>query len=146
MDRRFERVWEKLQARRHAGEPLPDILKHASSRELIAMLAAGASHDAVTANAIATELLNRQERAPFLGAFLVAVSITLATFVVDTLLTGTPLFTLTASSTRGYVLAALTSGVAAFSLLMYLSWRGKARWAARMLLRARMRRRGGREI
>ena len=146
MDRRFGEVWKEMDSRRRAGEPLPDVLRRAPTRDLIAALAAAGERDPVAANALATELLNRQARAPFLGAFLVCVGVVAATFVVDTVLTGDPLLVLAESSLRGYVMAALTSVLGLLSLLLYVSWRGRIRWPAALLHSARLRRgRGGRD-
>ena len=142
MDSRFKHAWRDIDARRRAGEPLAVLLRKAPTRDVIAALAGAAADDPVAANAIATELLNRQARAPFLGVFLVCTGFTLATFVVDTILTGNPLLVLAESSARGYIMAGLSALVAAFALLMYVSWRGRVRWTGG-LARVLTRRRGG---
>jgi hypothetical protein len=143
MDRRFRQVWEDMDARRRAGEPLSAMLRKAPTRDVIAALAGVGDQDPVAANVIATELLNRQARAPFFGAFLVCIGIAIATFVVDTILTGGPIHVLSESSARGYVMAGLSASVGVVALLMYVSWRGHLRWTRALLARVQARRRGG---
>lgn len=144
MDIRFQHAWEELAARREAGERMPDLLLKARTRDLIGALAGSAAQDPVAANAIATELLNRQLRAPFLGAFLVGVGLIVATFVVDEILTDAPLFALSESSTRGYVVTAIAAVVACFSLVMLLAWRRRSGGILHgLLIRHEARKRGG---
>lgn len=122
MDRRYAQAWEDIHARRRSGEPMSAILRHAPSKDLVAALAAVGKDDPVAANAIATELLNRQVRAPFLGAFLVSASLAIAVFVTDYVDTGTWVFL--EGGTRATLLALVSVLTAVFSLLVYGLWRG----------------------
>lgn len=89
MDARFKRVWNGFDRRRDAGETLPEILRKATAQELVAALAsAPPPGDAVAANAIATELLNRLRVARILGfAFLLPV-FAVAVILADAYITG----------------------------------------------------------
>lgn len=137
VDRRFVKVWEDIGARRQAGEPLQDILKRCTTSDLVAALAGAGEEDPVAQNAMATEVLNRQARAPFLGAFLVSLSFFVGVFVFDVLFTEGPL--LAEASLRAYALAAMAGVSAAVSGVMWFAWRGHFRAPSRWLHRLRRR-------
>jgi len=118
---RFEGSWDAL-ARIPAGPGRAAALRHAPSRALIAALSAGAGRDPAFANAIATELLNRQQRAPFFGAFVASATFAVAIVVVDLLDTGTP-FTLEGGPHEA-LMEVLTLAMAGLSLLAFFLWRG----------------------
>jgi hypothetical protein len=135
MDRRYVEAWERLRARRASGEPLPAILRGCGSADLVAALAGAGRDDAVAANAIATELLNRQVRAPFFGAFLVSATVVLGIFVTDYLDTGTAFFL--EGGARASLLAVVSGAAAVFSLLVYRLWRGSLPGLRMRLMRFR---------
>lgn len=126
MDSRFKTVWDEFERRRDRGEPFDAILDRATVAELVAALAGAAKVDAVAANAIATALLNRERRAPFLGAFLVSFTTVVMIYVLDFAFTGTLLFL--DSGLRAYLLVAFSGAVGLFSLCSWMLWRG--RWGA----------------
>ncbi len=125
MDQRFTRAWDDLDRARTRVGSFSKAIKGAPSRDLIAALAGVGSQDSVAANVLATELLNRQARAPFLGAFLVSATVFAAIFILDLVYTGTAL--ILESGERGYVLAALTATSAVSSLFLFLVWKGRIR-------------------
>lgn len=108
------------------GERLPDILDGSSTRQLVAALAAAAAGDDVSANAIATEILNRERRAPYLGAFLVSSTTLVLIYVLDYIYTRTLLILDT--SPRAVILALFTGAIAGASLVTFLMWRGRLSW------------------
>lgn len=125
MDRRFERVWRRMEEEKRAGVPFPEVIGKARNEELVAALAAASPRDAVAANALATELLNRLHRGPFLGAFVVSLTTVLLVYALDYVYTGTFLFL--DIGPRANLLTALTVGMAGVSLASYLMWRGRLR-------------------
>lgn len=131
MERRFSSVFDAL-AERVRGEGFRAILRQSDNDELVAALAAAGATDPVAANAIATELLNRLRRAPFLGAFFVSFTTLIMIYALDYLYTGT--FLLLDSGPRGYILAGVSVGIAGLSALFLLMWRGAFR-GLRMALR-----------
>ncbi len=124
MDARFTRAYNTISERRDSGEPLVRILRSISTRQLIAALAgAPLGEDELLANVVATELLNRQRRAPFLVVFLVNISLLITTFIFDALLLDSSLLVLTTVETR--VIAVASAVFAALSGIAFLLWRGK---------------------
>lgn len=115
MERRFVSIFDRLSERKTRGETFHGILKGSPNDELVAALAVAGKEDAVAANAIATELLNRLRRAPFLGAALVSLSIIVAIYILDFAYTGT--FLLLDSNDHAPVLAALTAGLGVLTVL-----------------------------
>lgn len=122
VEKRFERVWETIVQRRQAGEKLPAILEDCTTAELIAALASAGRDDEKAANVIATHLLNRQRRGPFLGASVVSFATLVAVYVSDFLLFGSP-FQL-AGGPISQMLAVFSLIVALFSLSTFAMWRG----------------------
>lgn len=125
MEARFRRVWLDMAARRDGGEPFERVVRTAPTATLVAALAAASEEDALAANVIATEILNRTRRAPYLGAFLVSVTMLGAIFALDFIYTGTPLFL--DSGARAYALVGLSTGIALVSVASWFLWRGS--WA-----------------
>lgn len=125
MDRRFERVWKGMQEKKQGGVPFPEVIGRATNEELVAALAAGAREDPAGANALATELLNRLHRAPFLGAFIASLTTVVLIYGLDYVYTGTFLFL--DNDARANILAAASILIALVSLLSYQLWRGKLR-------------------
>lgn len=128
MDSRFRREWEGL----IAGKADGDSVTHVPSEHLIAGLAAATDQDPALANAVATELLNRIRRAPYLGAALVSATLALATLLLDYLYTGT--FLVLEGNGLWLIEVALVI-TASFSLMAYAMWRG-ALPRVRMALRS----------
>lgn len=131
MEQRFSRVWRDIESRMDKGESLAVIIRKAPTRALVAALAAAPLDNPVAANAIATELLNRERRAPYFGAFLVGITILVLHITLDALYTGTPF--ILESGTRGYILQAGLVTTIAFSAVAFSMWRGRFR-RLRMLL------------
>lgn len=133
MDRRYEKAWRELNDRRSRGEPFDQVIQTASDRQLIASLAAtGPDREPVAANAIATELLNRLHRKPYLGAFVVSSTTFVLLYVLDYVYTGT--FLLLDDGARANLLAAFSFLTALVSLATWQMWRGRL---ARLRLKLR---------
>lgn len=132
-DARFTRQWDALNERARPPASLAAAIRHAPSRSLVAALAA--VDEPVAANVIATELLNRLERARFLGAA-VASAAALATFAVtEWAVTGT--LVLEEATTRGHVLVGFLASVTVASAFCYALWLGRMPRLRRVLRRRR---------
>lgn len=132
VDRRFDAEW--LAIERLDGAERVRAIRGAASSSLVAALSARAENSALR-NAIATELLNRQGRAPFLGASIASVSFVIAMILLDWIDTRT-LFVLEGGP-HAYFMEVLMLAVAAFSLVAYLLWRGRFRNLAGLFRRAK---------
>lgn len=134
MERRFLSVFDQLAHRQTRGEPWLSILRASPNDELVAALAVAGKEDPVAANAIATELLNRLRRAPFLGAAAVSLTTLVAIYLLDYIYTGT--FLLLDTSPRANILAGISFVILLLSVILFLMWRGYFR-SLRMLLLSR---------
>lgn len=127
-------VWVEIETRIARGESPAAVLALSSTRSLVAALAASAFHDPVQANAIATEILNRERRAPWFGAFIASVTTLVLVYGLDFLYTGTLLvFDVGA---RARILTAVSALVWILAVASFLAWRGRGS-RARGALRGR---------
>lgn len=118
-DVRFEAAYREAEQAR--GRP-PKGLRALPRAELVAALAIAAAKDPAFANAIATELLNRLRRAPFLGAS-VACAIACVAIVMTNWVDAGTLLPLETGPRAGFLDAlALFLGAAAF--LAFIMYRG----------------------
>lgn len=134
MERRFDAVLDGMLARRAEGEPFDQLLHSMSDRDLVAALAAAGKREPMLANVLATELLNRIHRVPFLGAFYVSATLFAAIFVFDWILAGEP-FVLT-TGPHAVFLAILTAALAILSLMMLMLSRGRLKRLGHAIRRA----------
>lgn len=126
MDRRFERAWSHVAERRDRGERLDQIISGLSDEQLVAALATvGSNREPVAANAIATAMLNRLHRKPFLGAFVVSWTTLVLIYMLDFVYTGT--FLLLDGGLRANLLAAFSFVTALVSFVSWQMWRGHGR-------------------
>ena len=128
MDRRFVRAWSQVAERRDRGERLDLIISDLSDEQLVAALATvGTDREPVAANAIATAMLNRLHRKPFLGAFVVSLTTFVLIYVLDFAYTGT--FLLLDGGARAHLLAAFSFVTALVSFASWQMWRGSGVFA-----------------
>lgn len=109
------------------GRRLAEVLARSSNDELVGALASAGRRNSVMANAIATELLNRMRRAPFLGAFLVSLATLISIFGLDYAYTGTFLWLDVETGPRAAVLVGISLTLCLVSLFLMLAWRGRFR-------------------
>lgn len=122
MDRRFASVFDAIADERAKGKPFLEVLHASPNDELVAALAVAGGRDPVAANAIASELLNRLRRAPFLGAAVVSATTIVLVYGLDYAYTGS--FLLLDAGPRASILVAATSFMLVVSLMLLLMWRG----------------------
>lgn len=135
MDKRFASALDRLLDHGERGPRFATALRRAATSELVAALATARLTDAVAANAIATELLNRVRRGPLLGAFYVSLTTVVAIYVLDYVFTGT--FLLLEEGTRARILVGISLLIAAMSGSFLAIYRGLFPRLRRALLRGR---------
>lgn len=115
-DSRFEAAYARVAAARRA----PRGLRKARRDDLVAALAVAGTRDPPFANALATELLNRMRRAPYLGAAISLAACFLALVITNWIDVGRPVFLETGPRAELLDGLALLLGVSAIlALLVY---------------------------
>lgn len=127
MDTRFQTVFDALIDERAQRGNFRAALARSTDDELVGALAVAGTRDALLANAIATELLNRLRRAPFLGACLVSLSFLLSIYGLDYAYTGTFLWLDVDSGVRAAILAGISFALTIVSAFLFFAWRGSFR-------------------
>jgi H+/Cl- antiporter ClcA len=120
MERRFTRAWHDLEERAENGGGLPRALSRTRTPDLVAALAGASKEDPVAANVIATELLNRTRRAPYMGACFVSVLVVFMTFIFELVYTGS--FAFDEAHRRAWSIIILSATAAFFSFALYKRW------------------------
>lgn len=134
IDTRFRRAWRGIEEERRSGRPLPEVIARRDDKDLVAALAGAGKGSAVEANAIATELLNRLGRRPYLGAAIASATSFLLIHLLDFAYTGTPL--VLDSGARANTLGIISFLSALAAILCGLLWRGRLRRLHALLWRA----------